>query len=139
MTIPRRSQARAGFVNTVEVLLYAPLLLFVLLVVVQFCLVLAAEGRLAGASREGARVASSGGDAAQINHAVDALLLPRERRKVEIYTNAVDSSGNALQMNPGVDVVVRVSIKTKDAVPHPLALVFSNHQELVGQTVMRRE
>jgi Flp pilus assembly protein TadG len=139
MSIPRRSRARGGFINTVEFLLYAPLLLFTLLVIVQFCLVLAADARLAGASREGARVAATGGNGAQITNAVDALLLPAERSKVTIQTNAVDSAGNALDLNPGVDVVVRVSIKTKDIVPHPLALVISGHQELVGQTVMRKE
>jgi Flp pilus assembly protein TadG len=131
--------ARAGFVNTVEFMLYMPLLMFTLIVIVQFCLVLAAEARLSGASREGARVASSGGNATQITNAVDALLLPAERTRVTIQTNAVDSSGNALNLTPGVDVVVRVSIKTKDLVPHPLAFVISNHQELVGQTVMRKE
>ena len=139
MRIHQRRPKRGGFINTVEFLLYLPFLLFTLIVVVQFCFILAADARLAGASREGARVASSGGDAIQITNAVDAMLLPAERPKVSIYSNVVDQYGNPLNLNPGVDVVVRVTLKTADLVPHPLAFVVSNHQLLVGQTVMRKE
>ena len=139
MRVRKRSPARAGFLNTVEFMLFVPLLMFILVAIVQFSQLLAADARLSGASREGARVAASGGNGTQISNAVYALLLPAERSLATIQTNAVDADGNPVGLAPGVDVVVAVSIMTNKIVAHPLALVMASNQELVGQTVMRKE
>jgi Flp pilus assembly protein TadG len=139
MRISKRSPKRAGYLNTIEVMIYMPILILTLVAIVQFSQVLAADARLSGASREGARVAASGGNATQITNAVHALLLPKERHLATIETNAVDASGNPLSLTPGVDVVVRVGVSTKKIVPRPLAFVIVNHHQLVGQTVMRKE
>ena len=92
-----------------------------------------------GQAEREARVAASGGDSTQITNAVYAALLPRERNLVAILTNAINSDGSPAPLTPGVDVVVRVSVRTAAVVPHPLAWVVANNHELVGQTVLRKE
>jgi hypothetical protein len=134
---PRK--ARAGYLNSVEFLLYMPIVALTFLAVVQFAQVLAAEARLAGASREGARVAASGGDCEQITNAVFAGLLPAERSLVSVETNATNADGSPASLTPGSDVVVRVSAPTSSIVKSPLLMVTFNNQVLVGQTVMRKE
>jgi Flp pilus assembly protein TadG len=139
MRIPNRGPRRAGFISSFEFMLYVPLLILTLIAVVQFSQVLAADARLSGASREGARVAASGGNGTQITNAVYAVLLPAERSLAIIQSNAVDANGNPAGLTPGVDVVVRVSMMTNNVVAHPLPFVIAYNQELVGQTVMRKE
>jgi Flp pilus assembly protein TadG len=139
MRVSKGRKRRRGFLSSLELIFYMPLLVLTLIAVVQFSQVLAADARLSGASREGARVAASGGNANQISNAVYAALLPSERSLVSIQTNAIQSDGNPAPLTPGVDVVVRVSVLTKQVVPHPLPFVIAKNQELVGQTVMRKE
>ncbi len=139
MRLPSKRQGRPGFFSSVEFGLFFPILMLTFIAIVQFSQVLAVDARLSGASREGARIAASGGDSIQITNAVYAALLPAERYLVSIETNAVQADGTAAFLTPGVDVVVRVSVPTKKVVPHPLAFVIAGNQELVGQTVMRKE
>jgi hypothetical protein len=139
MRLPSRSQGRPGFLSSMEFALFFPILVLTLIAIVQFSQVLAVDARLSGASREGARIAACGGDSTQITNAVYATLPPAERHLVTIQTNAVLSDGTPAPLTPGVDVVVRVSVLTKNVVGHPLAFVVANNQELVGQTVMRKE
>jgi hypothetical protein len=106
---------------------------------VQLSQVLAAEARLAGASREGARVAASGGDCTQITNAVYAGLLPGECPLVTVETNATNPDGSPASLTPGVEVVVRVSVATSQVVVNPFLMVIPANQILVGQTVMRKE
>jgi hypothetical protein len=130
---------RAGFLNSIEFGLYLPIVILLFVAIVQFSKVLSTEARLAGASREGVRVAASGGNSTQISNAVFAALLPVEKNLVSIETNAVDSQGHPAVLVSGAVVVVRVSMPTKKAVSKPLSFVFNGNQELVGQTVMRKE
>jgi TadE-like protein len=139
MLLSSQRRGRPGFLNAMEFALFFPILVLTLIAIVQFSQVLAVDARLSGASREGARIAACGGDSTQITNAVFAALPPGERHLVSIYTNAVQSDGSPAPLTPGVDVVVRVSVMTKKVVGHPLAFVVSNNQELVGQTVMRKE
>jgi len=137
--LPGRRQRRRGFMSTLELLLFLPVIVVMFLAVVQFAQVLAAEARLSGASREGARVAASGGNNRQIRKAVHAGLLPGEREKVKIETNVLGSDGSPSSVPPGSDVVVRVSVPTRDIVPSALLMVIVNNRVLIGQTVMRKE
>jgi len=140
MAITRRSPSRrAGYVSTVEVLFYLPLIIVLLLAIVQFAKVLSVEARLSGASREGGRVAACGGNAKQINEAVYLALLPAEKDFVRIEANSVDSQGKPLPSLPGGAVVVRVSMPTAKAVSNPLGFILDKNRLLVGQTVMRKE
>ena len=139
MRLQSRRQRRPGFFSSVEFGLFFPILMLTLIAIVQFSQVLAVDARLSGASREGARIAASGGDSTQITNAVYAALLPAERYLVSVQSNAVDSNGVPVPLTPGVDVVVRVSVPTKKVVAHPLAFVIAHNHELVGQTVMRKE
>lgn len=139
MLLSKRRLPRRGYVNSLELIFFLPMVIILLVAVVQFAQILKTEAQLAGASREGARVAASGGNTRQIRHAVHAALTLRERDKVTIETNAVGSDGNPIGLPPGSDVVVRVSIPTKDIVPSALLMVVVNNRVLVGQTVMRKE
>jgi hypothetical protein len=130
---------RRGFINSLELIFLLPIVIIMLIVIVQFSQVLAIEARLASASRQGARVAASGGNTRQIRHAVHSALHPRDRELVTIETNAVGSDGNPLNSPPGCDVVVRVSMPTQEVVPGALLMVLANNRVLVGQTVMRKE
>jgi hypothetical protein len=135
----KHHRTRAGYVNSVEFMLYLPIVILLFIAIVQFSKVLAAEARLAGASREGVRVAASGGNAAQIAEAVKAGLLPAEKDLVSIETNAVDSEGRPASLVPGAIVVVRVSVPTAKVISKPIDLVMDTNRQLVGQTVMRKE
>jgi hypothetical protein len=134
-----RGRSRPGFMNSLELLFFLPIIVVVFLAVVQYAQVLAAEARLSAASREGARVAASGGNARQIRKAVHAGLLPGERDKVKVETNVIGSDGSPASIHPGNDAVVRVSVPTSDIVPSALLMVIVNNRVLVGQTVMRKE
>jgi Flp pilus assembly protein TadG len=58
--LTRSGRRRAG--AAIELLLVFPILLSILLAMVEFSMMLVARQQLAGASREGARVAAQGGD-----------------------------------------------------------------------------
>jgi hypothetical protein len=139
MAMMKHHRSRPGYINTVEFMLYLPIVILLFIAIVQFSKVLAAEARLAGASREGVRVAASGGNAAQIAEAVKAGLLPSEKDLVSIESNAVDSQGRPESLLPGATVVVRVSVQTSKVVSKPIDLVVDTNRLLVGQTVMRKE
>jgi TadE-like protein len=139
MLVRKQTRARRGFMNSLELVFILPIIIIILVVIVQFSQILAAEARLSAASREGARVAASGGNTHQVRHAVHAALLGRERGQVKIETNAIGSDGDPVNLPPGSDVVVRVSIPTKEVVPSAILLVLVNNRVLIGQSVMRKE
>lgn len=139
MPLRKRIHSRPAFVNTLELIFYLPIVILLFVAIVQFSLVLAAEARLSGASREGVRVAASGGNSEQISQAVFAGLKPSERKLVSIETNAVDSGGHPASLNSGIAVVVRVSMPTTSILAKPLHMVFDKNRVLIGQTVMRKE
>jgi len=131
--------SRPAFLSSVELMFYLPIVIVTFLAVVQFSQILAAEARMSAGSREGARVAASGGNCRQIHKAVFAALLPGEKKFVTIETNAMDSQGSPANLPPGSEVVVRVSVPARDIVPSALLLVIGKNRVLVGQTVMRKE
>ena len=139
MQLPKRRSVRPGYLNSVELILFLPLVIFSFAIIVQYNQVLAAEARLFAAAREGARVAASGGNSHQIGQAVFPAMRPSERDQIVIETNVVDSHGDPISVMPGSDVVVRVSIPIRDVVPSALLLIFMTERDLVGQTVMRKE
>jgi hypothetical protein len=135
----RRTKRRPGFINAVELIFVLPIVIITFIVIVQFSQILSAEARLCSASREGARVAASGGNNHQIRRAVHGCLLQREHKLVEIETNVLESDGGPKSVPPGSEVVVRVSVATKDIVPSALLSYFFDKSVLTGQTVMRKE
>ena len=139
MAMKQKRLLRPGYISTVEVVFYLPLVILAFAAILQFSKVLSVEARLAGASREGVRVAASGGNSAQISDAVFAAMLPAEKNLVSIESNAVDSQGKPLSMVAGETVVVRVSMPTTNAVSSPLGFILDKNRVLIGQTVMRKE
>ncbi len=138
MAMMKKPLSRPGYIGSVEVAFYFPLIILLLVAIVQYSKILSVEARLAGASREGARVAASGGSAKQINDAVYAALLPAEKDLVCVESNAVGSDGKPL--TPSIEsVAVRVTMPTIKAVSVPLGFILDKNRLLVGQTVMRRE
>src|SRR4051812_40145372 len=98
MHLPKRNRVRPGYLNSVELILFLPLVIFSFAIIVQYSQVLAAEARLFAAAREGSRVAASGGNSHQISQAVFPVMRPAERNQVIIETNVVDSSGNPVSV-----------------------------------------
>jgi len=119
-------------------ILFLPIVVVTFVVIVQSSMVLAAEARLAGASREGARVAASGGNSSQITKAVFSMMRPADHKLINVETNAVDSQGDPIPLPPGSEVVVRVTVPTRDVIPSSVLCLFQD-RDLVGQTVMCKE
>jgi Flp pilus assembly protein TadG len=119
----------------VEILLILPIVLALIFGMVEYAMVLSIDQQLAVASREGARVASQGGNAAEVEAAA----------RVALGVGAVaDNSVVTSQLSDvcGDTVAVRVAIAdASTVVPNVLRFVgFSiKDQPLAGTAVMRRE
>jgi Flp pilus assembly protein TadG len=131
---PRRQATVA-----IEMLLVFPLLLAVLLGTIVFSLWLSAQQQVSLASREGARAAATGGNAADVNAAVHLALGDNRFSQASVQANLTDSNGNPLASGQPVSVVVQLPVTA--AVPDLLVFigVSIRNQSLVSQTVMRKE
>jgi Flp pilus assembly protein TadG len=120
-------------------LLVLPLLLVVLLGTVEFALWLAGQQQTTLASREGARVAATGGSADDVNAAVGLVLGPARLQQATVTSTLTNSSGNPAQ--PGDPVSVQVQLPATAVAPDLLIFVGLSIGDkfLVSQTVMRKE
>lgn len=129
---------RRGLV-AVELLFVLPLLLAVLLGTVEFSLWLTAQQQVNLASREGARVAATGGNRDDVDAVVRVALGPGRFDRATITATLTDEDGDPVL--PGRPVAVVVQLPAAAVVPDLLAFVGLSirNQILVGQTVMRKE
>jgi Flp pilus assembly protein TadG len=127
--------SRPGSINAIELLLLLPIILALAAGIVEFSLILSIDQQIAVASREGARVASQGGSAAEVEAAA----------RVNLGTGAVGV--NAIVTSQLTDVSgnpVTVDVQIADAstvAPNLLAIIgFSiKNKALDARTIMRRE
>lgn len=131
-------KARRGAL-AVELLFVFPVLLAILLGTVQLSLWLAAQQQVALASREGARVAATGGSSAEVASLVRQVLGEKRFSQAEVQTSLTSLSGQTVA--PGDPVAVVVRLPARAVVPDLLAFVGISirHEVLVSQTVMRKE
>ncbi|MGE0528972.1 MAG: TadE/TadG family type IV pilus assembly protein [Bdellovibrionales bacterium] len=129
---------RQGMLS-LELLLVLPVILIVVLAGVEFSLMFLAKQQLTAASREGARVASVGGNAMEVQNVVYFYLGAGNWQKATVQTILTDQSGNPLPS--GAPVRVIVSIPAAQAVPDILGpFGFSIAQDVISaQTTMRKE
>jgi hypothetical protein len=136
---PGRQARRLGALLSAELLLVLPLLLALILAGVQFAVTLSVEQKLAAATRDGARVAATGGNRTAVVEAVERVLGPTIAKHAEVCTVMTDSSRKPLPSGEPVQVVVKVP--AAKVVPDLLRIVgYSIRNEtLVSSTVMRKE
>jgi Flp pilus assembly protein TadG len=131
----RLTQRRPGAIHAVELLLLLPIVLGLLVAMVEYSMILSIDQQLAVASREGARVASQGGSAVEVEAAARLVLGTGSVNQGAVVTSQLtDVSGNP--------VAVQVAIAdASTVVPDMLRFVgFSiNGTPLAGTAVMRRE
>ncbi len=132
------SVGRRGIV-AVELLLALPVLLMVMLGTIQFTMILVARQQLQLASREGARVASIGGNASEVQTAVQAFLGTGPLSAATVHSVLTNASGQPIPSGGSVQVVV--SIPTTQAVPNLLGSFGGTvaGDTLIAGTVMRKE
>jgi hypothetical protein len=122
-----------------ELLLVLPLLLAVLLGTVELSLWLAAQQQVSLASREGARVAATGGTRADVNQAIRLALGDARFQRAQVTTWLTDS--NSQPLPSGEPVSVLVALPASAVVPDLLVFIGLSirNQKLISQTVMRKE
>ncbi len=134
-----QARRRLGALLSAELLLILPLLLAFILASVQFGTTLAVEQRLAAATREGARVAATGGDRHAVVAAVERVLGPAIAHHAEICTVLTDAQHQPLPCGEPVQVIVKV--RACKVVPDLLRIIgYSIRNEtLASSTIMRKE
>jgi Flp pilus assembly protein TadG len=136
-----RRCCRRGALNSVELLLVLPVMLAIVLGVVEYSLLLAAEARYASASREGARVAAVGGSESEIETAVKDALLNTEASLVTITSDIYSDSMTKTPKVTGETVTVTVTVDACAVVPDFLRIIGISicGYTIGGQTKMRKE
>ena len=122
-----------------ELLVVLPLLMVVILATIEFSSLLMVRQQLQAASREGARVASLGGNSLQVQAAVSNFLGTGPLGAAQVNSVLTDQSGNPLPS--GAAVSVNLSLPTAQVVPDllaPFGFTLAN-DTTVAQTVMRKE
>lgn len=136
MTRPRptRPSSRRASV-TLEAAFVLPILLVVVVALVEFAMVIAAEQRLAEASGVAARTGAVGRSDADVKEAVKSVLGPQQYAAAEVKVDR--------RRDPHLGEVVEVYIElpTKAAAPCVLRScgVKLSDDKLVGRTLMRVE
>jgi Flp pilus assembly protein TadG len=126
---------RAGGIHALELLFLLPIILALILGMVEFSLVLAADQQLAVASREGSRVAAQGGGPAEVEAAARLVLgSGKLGNNTLVSSQLTDVSGSP----------VSVTVTVADAaavVPNLLRFVGYSIKDkpLASVTIMRRE
>lgn len=133
---PRRT--RRGSMS-VELLFVLPILLAVLLGTVEFALWLSAQQQVVLASREGGRVAATGGSLDQVNEAVHLTLGDARFANATVQATLTDEFGAPIA--PGQPVTVLVQLPAATVVPDLLVFIgiTIRDQSLIAQTVMLKE
>lgn len=126
---------RTGSILSMELLFVLPVMLLLVLAMVEMTFLIAAETRLAAASREGARIAALGGDAGDIQDRLDALFGSQSSDVAFIVTFLNDSQ------NPGDPVQVEVSGTASAFAPNYLKFAGFDlaRKTLTARTVMTVE
>lgn len=141
-TSPPRTRQRRGYL-TLELFLVFPILMLLLAGMIQFSMMLHARQQLVAAGREGARVASLGGDAHDVEHAVHRTLGEGRLSEATVLLTTEDDHplASAQQVPPGEPVAVWVRLPTTRAVPDLLRFIGYSirDDEIVVRTIMRRE
>jgi Flp pilus assembly protein TadG len=115
-----------------EFIMVLPLLAAFLLGTIEFSMLLHARQQLLAAAREGARVGARGGNDAEIQAQVNAVLGYSATAFVTRFSAAPPNTRDGLE--------VRVVVQTTDLVPNLLPLIYNlNGQQLVGRAVMNLE
>jgi Flp pilus assembly protein TadG len=124
---------------TLELLFVLPILLAVLLGTIEFSMMAVARQQLLAASREAARVASQGGNFADIQATVQTVLPGRAFANATIVAQITDDAGNPIPS--GQPVAVCVGVRTGDAVPDLLRFfgLSLSEQRLTACSVSRKE
>jgi Flp pilus assembly protein TadG len=136
-------KARRRGILALELLLFLPILLLLILAMVQFSLTLHARQQLVAASREGCRVAALGGDLTEVEKTIKRTL--GNGRLAEADIDVTDEAGNTLtagQTIPsGESIAVWLRLPTAHVVPDLLRFMgyTIKNDELVARTLMRRE
>jgi hypothetical protein len=130
----RRPGSRPASVS-LEALFVLPVLLLVVVALVEFAMLLAAEQKLAEASGVAARTAAVGRSDADARHAVRAVLGDRQYDAAEVK---IDRRHDA---RLGDLVEVRIDLPAKAAAPCVLRAcgVKMTDDTLIGRTLMRAE
>ncbi len=130
-------------VLSLELLLFLPLVLLLLLAMVQFSMTLFARQQLVAASREACRVAALGGDLGEVEQTVHRVL--GNGRLGDADIDLTDEQGkpipSGMAVSSGESVAVWLRLPTNHAVPDLLRFMGYSHRkdELVARTLMRRE
>lgn len=131
----RSSRKRLGAIHAVELLLIFPIVLGLVFGMIEYSMILSIDQQLAVASREGARVASQGGTASEVETATRLILGAGNIGKNSVVTSSLtDVCGDP--------VAVQVAVAdAASVVPNLLRFVGFNikDQPLIGSSVMRRE
>jgi hypothetical protein len=136
---PSLRTPRRGSVLSVELLLILPVLLVLSLGLFEFSMWLTARAQVAAASREGARVAATGGSTDEVQQAIALSLGPVELTQANYQINWLREASD--ESSPITAVAVTVTLPADKVVPNPLGVIgFSlNGQTIAGQTIMRAE
>lgn len=133
----RRRAMRRGHL-ALELLLVLPLFLTLLFAMIQFSILLSSRQVLLAASQEGARVASQGGDATEVETAARRVLGNGSLGQAQVIPLLSDSSGNPVPA--GDPVTVCVQIRAGQAAPNLLRFIGLNIDEpIVACTTLRKE
>lgn len=133
----RRRASRPGSL-ALELLLVLPLLLTLLFAMIQFSILLSSRQVLLAASQEGARVASHGGNATEVETAARRVLGNGSLSQAEVIPLLNDNSGNPVPA--GDPVTVCVQIRAGQAAPNLLRFIGLNIDEpIVACTTLRKE
>lgn len=136
--IDRQQARRRSGSLTIELLMVLPILMAVVLGAFEFSMLAQVRQQLLLSSREGARVAATGGTADEVDAAArQSLGGTLQNATVTIAIN--DANGNPVAS--GQPVGVLVTVKAGQAVPDLLTFIgYSIRGEtLAAQTIMRKE
>jgi Flp pilus assembly protein TadG len=124
---------------TLELLLVLPIALVIILAIVEFSMIFTVRQQLSAASREGARVASIGGTAEEIEAAVRTFLGNGTLSQAKVISVLTDEFGDPVPSGGAVQVIV--TLPTAQAVPNLLApFGFSIGNDVIyARTTMRKE
>jgi len=139
----RRSARKCRGSVTVELILTFPILLALFLGMIEFSMLLYARQQLAGASREGARVAALGGELTDVEQTVRRYLGDGRLGDAEVHMSQTGGQriSTAQAVPAGEPIEVWVRIPAAYAVPDLLRIVGYSlrDEEIVARTAMRKE
>lgn len=135
----KQRDRRRGAILATEFMVLAPILIGVLFLVMEMCMLLAAQQRVIAAAREGARAAATSGGQEAVAAAISRNLGPQlaPDAKVEMV-HLIDSDPSGVSER---SVAVEVRVQASQAAPNYLAKVGFDLRriELAAVSVQRKE